>query len=60
MVADELRRQADQFVDLTTMQRFIERAGGGGPRMNRPMMDEGPATDDGDVYDDEDEDNAYN
>jgi len=64
MVADELRRQADQFVDLTTMQRFIERAGGGGPRMNRPIMDEGPATDDGDgdgdVYDDEDEDNAYN
>ena len=60
MVADELRRQADHFIDLASLQRFVERSGGG-PRMQRPMADDGPG-DRGDgpyEYDDEDED-AYN
>ncbi len=61
MVADELRRQADHFIDLAFLQRFVERAGGGGPRMHRPAMDDGPADrDEGPFeYDDEDE-GAYN
>ena len=29
MVADELRRQADHFIDLVDLSQFIERAGGG-------------------------------
>ena len=54
MIADELRRQADHFVDLSSLQRFVERAGGG-PRMARPMMDDGAEMDeDGPAYDDED------
>ena len=56
----ELRRQADHFIDLASLQRFVERSGGG-PRMQRPMADDGPG-DRGDgpyEYDDEDED-AYN
>ena len=32
MVADELRRQADHFVDLTALQPFLERSGGRPPR----------------------------
>lgn len=28
MIADELRRQADQFIDLTTISEFIQREGG--------------------------------
>jgi len=40
MLADELRRQADDFIDLTDFQSFIERSGGG-PRMQRgPGVDE--------------------
>lgn len=58
MVADELRRQADHFIDLASLQRFVERSGGP-PRMQRPLMDDGPADQDGPAFDDEDED-AYN
>lgn len=34
MVADELRRQADHFVDLVALQPYVERAGG---RPQRPL-----------------------
>jgi uncharacterized LabA/DUF88 family protein len=36
MVADELRRQADHFVDLASLQRFFERSSNGG-RAPRPV-----------------------
>jgi uncharacterized LabA/DUF88 family protein len=52
MVADELRRQADHFVDLTALQPYIERAGG---RPQRPM-DQGEVPDGEDEYYDDDED----
>jgi len=32
MIADELRRQADQFIDLNQIVEFIQRDGGGGVR----------------------------
>jgi len=35
MIADELRRQADNFVDLADLQHLIERAGNGEPRRAR-------------------------
>ena len=60
MVADELRRQADHFVDLTSMQHFIERSGGGGPRMQRPVMDDGPSEDMDGPYSEEDEEETFN
>lgn len=48
MVADELRRQADQFVDLISLKPHVERAGG---RPQRPLdLDD----EDDDYYDDED------
>lgn len=58
MIADELRRQADHFVDLSSLQRFLERSGTG-PRPNRPVVatEEAEEADD-DLY--EDEDPAYN
>jgi uncharacterized LabA/DUF88 family protein len=42
MIADELRRQADDFIDLAGIQRFVERSGGGQQRTVRPT-DDGPA-----------------
>jgi uncharacterized LabA/DUF88 family protein len=51
MVADELRRQADIFIELKTLQNEIQRAGG--PSQG-PMLDD----DDYDDYDDEDEGEA--
>ena len=52
MIADELRRQADRFVDLNALTEEIARSGGdGGPR--RPRMT--PADDyqdDEEIYDD--------
>ncbi|MCA8928633.1 MAG: NYN domain-containing protein [Alphaproteobacteria bacterium] len=47
MVADELRRQADHFVDLTALQPFVERSGG------RPQRPSDPDDED-EFYDDED------
>jgi len=48
MVADELRRQADHFVDLVTLQPYVERAGG---RPQRPL-DAGDGEEE--FFDDED------
>ena len=50
MVADELRRQADIFVELQTLQKQIQRAGG--PSQTGPIDDD----DDDDDYDDDYED----
>jgi uncharacterized LabA/DUF88 family protein len=36
MIADELRRQADQFVDLEDLRGIIGRKGGGGSRQPNP------------------------
>ena len=47
MVADELRRQADHFVDLTALQPFLERSG------SRPQR---PAGHSDEEYYDDDED----
>ena len=49
MIADELRRQADQFIDLETLRGFIGRNAD-----NRPQVVP-PVDDDDDYYDDEDE-----
>jgi uncharacterized LabA/DUF88 family protein len=46
MVADELRRQADIFVELQSLQSQIQRAGG-------PVTGGMPADDDDDDYDDD-------
>ena len=48
MVADELRRQADHFVDLTALQPFLERSG------SRPQRPAGHS--DEEEYYDDDED----
>lgn len=48
MVADELRRQADHFVDLVALQPYVERSGG---RPQRPL-DIGDGEDE--LFDDED------
>jgi uncharacterized LabA/DUF88 family protein len=50
MIADELRRQADQFVDLDTLRGNIGRDAR--QQQHAPQ----PAEDDDDYYDDEDED----
>ena len=49
MIADELRRQADRFVDLSSMEKEVARSGGGG---HRPAPEEPQS----DYYDDDDED----
>ena len=48
MVADELRRQADIFIELQQLQKEIQRAGGG--------PSQGPLHDDDDDYDYDDDD----
>ena len=54
MIADELRRQADQFIDLNSLSEFIAREGGAPrPAINQ---DTGFAADDD--FDDEDETQA--
>jgi hypothetical protein len=56
MVADELRRQADTFIDLYDLQPKIERQGGGDSR--RPVEQTGSnveADTDGGDFDDYDE-----
>jgi uncharacterized LabA/DUF88 family protein len=56
MVADELRRQADTFIDLYDLQPKIERQGGGDSR--RPVEQTGgnvEAETDGEDFDDYDE-----
>lgn len=52
MIADELRRQADQFVDLDTLRGAIGR--NQDARNQAPL----PADDDDEYYDDEDEDDV--
>jgi len=54
MASDELRRQADQFVDITEIEKVIGRAAGGG-QQRRPRADE-PLEDDDYDYEDEFED----
>ena len=57
MVADELRRQADSFVDLVQLQPEIERAQNNDRQRGRPRDLPGPADDE--LYDDEDEDEEF-
>lgn len=49
-IADELRRQADSFVDLKTLREDIARA-----RSNRPAQNDGNIDDDDDYYEDDDD-----
>jgi uncharacterized LabA/DUF88 family protein len=56
MVADELRRQADNFVDLVELQGDIERSLPADHPRARAREDEAGAADD---YDEEDEDDFY-
>lgn len=51
MIADELRRQADQFIDLTSLAEHIQRAGGG--QQSRPVTQERTYADNGNVADDD-------
>lgn len=53
MIADELRRQADTFVDLTALERDVARQGSDRPR---PAQNQEPEDDLEDDYDYEDED----
>ncbi len=52
MVADELRRQADNFIELADLEKAIARAGQGG---GRPPREDGPADD----FDDDEDDDGY-
>lgn len=52
MVADELRRQADNFIELADLEKAIARSGQGG---NRPQRDNGPDDDDDDEDYEDDE-----
>ena len=54
MVADELRRQADQFVDLDDLRDLLARRGQRRPRHDVPEQHDD--VDDDEVYEDEDED----
>ena len=64
MASDELRRQADQFIDITQIEKTIGRAGGSGPggggRKPKPVQAEDGLDDfeydDDDEFDDEYED----
>ncbi len=59
MIADELRRQADHFVDLTDLRPEIERGHGDDRPRGRDRgepLDEGPQDDDEEDFEDEDED----
>jgi uncharacterized LabA/DUF88 family protein len=68
MVADELRRQADQFIDLADMEKLIcrdpsiraqrEAAGGGRYSRQAPPPIAAPAAGQGGDFDDEDDDYA--
>ncbi len=58
MIADELRRQADLFVDITELQEDIERAMRRDHQRTRPLVaeDDEPYDDDEPLDDDEEED----
>lgn len=52
MVSDDLRRQADNFVDLVQLREHIQRQNGEGRRSQRPLVEE----DDGPEFDEERQD----
>jgi uncharacterized LabA/DUF88 family protein len=56
MVADELRRQADNFIDMADLQKAIARAGHGG---GRNQSANAPDDEDDSDYDDDDYDDDY-
>ena len=59
MASDELRRQADQIVDITQIEKIIGRVGGPNPaagRKPRPVQADDGADEDEDDYDYDDED----
>lgn len=55
MIADELRRQADVFVELDTLRDQIARAHSGAPRRERPQREDFNAPEEP-VFDDEEDD----
>lgn len=55
MASDELRRQADIFIDLVDIEKEIGRAPGGDRPRHKPVQADTPAEDDYDDYDDEDD-----
>ncbi|MET4804950.1 uncharacterized LabA/DUF88 family protein [Limibacillus sp. MBR-115] len=60
MIADELRRQADHFVDLVDLQREIARQYGDDSAPRRPSEDHGEGHgENGDDYLDDDDDDDY-
>ncbi|WP_183415690.1 LabA-like NYN domain-containing protein [Limibacillus halophilus] len=60
MIADELRRQADHFVDLVDLQREIARQYGDDSAPRRPSEDHGEGQgENGDDYLDDDDDDDY-
>lgn len=57
MIADELRRQADQFIELERLAAQIERVHADrGPRRERPAVPEPRAVEDDDIEDEDDYD----
>jgi uncharacterized LabA/DUF88 family protein len=56
MIADELRRQCDQFIDLDTMRAAVGRNQDGNTQPARQQTLAAPADDDDDDYEYEDED----
>ena len=57
MIADELRRQADIFIDLINLRNEIERAGNGAPQ--RPRSQHGADFEEDDFDDEEEFDEDY-
>ncbi|MEZ5825163.1 MAG: NYN domain-containing protein [Geminicoccaceae bacterium] len=55
MIADELRRQADFFVDLALLEELIAREHSGGREDSRRQFDDGPDDDDRDEVEDDEE-----
>jgi hypothetical protein len=54
MIADELRRQADQFIDLRDLEADIGRASNGRPGRTNPRPE--PEDDEPDYYEDDEDD----
>tara|TARA_R110002072_G_scaffold49863_31_gene135100 strand:- start:11145 stop:11798 length:654 start_codon:yes stop_codon:yes gene_type:complete len=55
MIADELRRQADNFIDLMELQKFVGRAQSSDHPRHTPQPDDEEEEYDDEDYDDEDE-----
>lgn len=59
MASDELRRQADNFIDLTELEKVIGRSGGGERRRSRSVDDDFSEDFSDDEYEDDDYDDDF-